>query len=218
LQSLLQTGLYKSSQGRVARQLTFAAIAATVLLATWSSWVSLDSGKFLALSLNWVGSKVYAPDQKPLAWTPGDKESEATARIEYKKLFRQGYRAKPLAGGVIVRSFTPKTGKYEMVLKAGGYRSPGWLRESVTYGLPTAVLLLGCWGGYRLVNYPRFADFLIAVEAEMNKVTWPSRGELTRSSLVVIFVIFFLAFILAAFDTVWIFSFTYIGILRGGGA
>ena len=36
----------------------------------------------------------------------------------------------------------------------------------------------------------QFADFLIAVEAEMTKVSWPSRGELVRSSIVVILVIF----------------------------
>ena len=39
---------------------------------------------------------------------------------------------------------------------------------------------------FRLVNLPKFADFLIAVEAEMNKVSWPTRTELFRSSVVVI--------------------------------
>ena len=33
---------------------------------------------------------------------------------------------------------------------------------------------------------PAFADFLIAVEAEMNKVSWPTRTELFRGSMVVI--------------------------------
>ena len=40
---------------------------------------------------------------------------------------------------------------------------------------------LGLWVAFRLVNMPAFADFLIAVEAEMNKVSWPTRGELFRS-------------------------------------
>ena len=47
-----------------------------------------------------------------------------------------------------------------------------------------------------------FADFLISVEAEMNKVSWPSRGELFRASMVVILVIFFLAVLLFAYDCV----------------
>ena len=35
----------------------------------------------------------------------------------------------------------------------------------------------------------------------MNKVSWPSRGELFRASVVVILVIFFLAFLLFGYDT-----------------
>ena len=62
---------------------------------------------------------------------------------------------------------------------------------------------LGCWIAYRLVNLPSFADFLIAVEAEMNKVSWPTRTELFRSSLVVIFSILFLAAVLFAYDLFW---------------
>jgi preprotein translocase subunit SecE len=54
--------------------------------------------------------------------------------------------------------------------------------------------------GRRIVNLPSFADFLISVEAEMNKVSWPSRGELYRASLVVIVVIFLLTAILLAYD------------------
>ena len=83
------------------------------------------------------------------------------------------------------------------------------------YVLSLGVLVIGFWGAYRLVNYPQFTDFLIAVEAEMNKVSWPSRGELIRSSLVVIFVIFALALILFGYDFVWRFLFqNVLGILK----
>ena len=75
------------------------------------------------------------------------------------------------------------------------------------YLVPTAVAVLGGWASYRLVNYPRFADFLIAVEAEMNKVSWPSWPELKRSSVVVIFVMFALAGVLLGFDVLWEFLF-----------
>jgi preprotein translocase subunit SecE len=47
---------------------------------------------------------------------------------------------------------------------------------------------------------PAFADFLISVEGEMNKVSWPSRGELFRASIVVMLVIFFLAALLFFYD------------------
>jgi len=80
-----------------------------------------------------------------------------------------------------------------------------WTGESDLkhYGIPTLLLILGMWISYRLVNTPTFADFLISVEAEMNKVSWPSRGELFRSVLVVIFTIFFLAAVLFGFDIIW---------------
>jgi preprotein translocase subunit SecE len=79
----------------------------------------------------------------------------------------------------------------------------------------SAVLLVGgMWLSFRIVNMPRFADFLIAVEAEMNKVSWPSKGELIRSSLVVIFVLFFLMAVLFGFDLLWGVLFEAIGILK----
>ena len=85
----------------------------------------------------------------------------------------------------------------------------------VHYGAPILLVALGAWLSFRIVNMPRFADFLIAVEAEMNKVSWPSWDELVRSSLVVIFVIFFLAFILFGFDVIWKAVFRMIGVLAG---
>ena len=87
--------------------------------------------------------------------------------------------------------------------------------SSLRYPLAAAVVLAGLWIGYRLVNIPQFADFLIAVEAEMNKVSWPSRGELIRSTMVVIFVIFLLAVVLFGYDLVWRQLFVFMGVRPG---
>jgi preprotein translocase subunit SecE len=76
------------------------------------------------------------------------------------------------------------------------------------YLIAAAIAAVGVWVGFRLVNWPRFADFLISVEAELNKVSWPSWRELNRASLVVIFTIFFLAAILFVYDFIWQFVFT----------
>ena len=65
------------------------------------------------------------------------------------------------------------------------------------------LLAAGLWLAYRLVNVPAFADFLIAVEAEMNKVSWPSRTELVRGSTVVLLMMFAFAFVLAGCDIFW---------------
>jgi preprotein translocase subunit SecE len=78
---------------------------------------------------------------------------------------------------------------------------------SIQFGLPAVVIVASFWASYRLVNYPRFADFLISVEAEMNKVSWPSWPELVRSSMVVIIVMFALATVLLLMDGVWTFLF-----------
>jgi preprotein translocase subunit SecE len=85
--------------------------------------------------------------------------------------------------------------------------------QAVQYGVPGGLLVLGLWVAYRLVNVPTFADFLIAVEAEMNKVSWPTRQELFRSSVVVLVTIFALAVILFFYDFIWNTFFTWVGIL-----
>ena len=72
--------------------------------------------------------------------------------------------------------------------------------QTVRYLLPFGLLLAGVWACFRLVQLPQFADFLISVEAEMNKVAWPKRRELINASIVVIVVIFLLAFMLFGFD------------------
>jgi len=73
------------------------------------------------------------------------------------------------------------------------------------------------WVGFRLVSYSTFANFLIAVEAEMNKVSWPNGQQLWRSSVVVMFVIFALAGFLFVFDAIWTAIFEMIGIRYSGG-
>jgi preprotein translocase subunit SecE len=78
--------------------------------------------------------------------------------------------------------------------------------------LPGALLAVWAWISYRVVNVPIFADFLIAVEAEMNKVSWPTRTELVRASIVVLLCIFTLALVLAGFDLFWRFAFTITGV------
>lgn len=127
LGELIQTGIYKRSQGRVTRQVTFATVAITLVLGVW--------------------------------------RLSATLKV-----------SSSLAG--------------------------------VYYGVPGLLLLAGLWVAYRVVNVPALADFLIAVEAEMNKVSWPSRAELVRASMVVLITIFALAIVLAAFDLFWRVLFT----------
>jgi preprotein translocase subunit SecE len=85
--------------------------------------------------------------------------------------------------------------------------------SSVQWSVPGLLLFVGWWFCYRIVNLPKFADFLIGVEAEMTKVSWPTQTELTRSSMVVIFFIASLALILFGFDLFWRTVFQFLGII-----
>lgn len=79
---------------------------------------------------------------------------------------------------------------------------------------PLILALAGTWMIYRLINWPRFANFLISVEAEMDKVSWASRDELRRATIVVITTMFFLGFVLFAYDLFWVWLFKLVGILH----
>lgn len=86
---------------------------------------------------------------------------------------------------------------------------------AVQYAVPSVLLVIGMWIGYRLVNYPPFADFLIAVEAEMNKVSWPTWRELSRSTIVVIVLIVGLTGVLFGLDLLWAFALKVLGVTKG---
>lgn len=59
------------------------------------------------------------------------------------------------------------------------------------------------WFSWRLVNWPTFADFLIATEAEMNKVSWTTRRRLFTDTIVVLVTTFLLTAFLFTVDIVW---------------
>ncbi len=80
--------------------------------------------------------------------------------------------------------------------------------------VPTAIMAVAAWLIFRLVNYPRFADFLISVQAEMDKVSWPSKQEIVRATWVVLTIMVFLSLILFGFDLFWVWLFTLLRILR----
>jgi preprotein translocase subunit SecE len=111
----------------------------------------------------------------------------------------QGKIVRQATGGVVALGFALAAWRMHEYLHA----YMGERTAALAYAIPTVVLLLGLWIAYRLVNVPSFADFLIAVEAEMNKVSWPARTELVRASIVVIVLMFGLALVLFGYDYVW---------------
>jgi preprotein translocase subunit SecE len=67
---------------------------------------------------------------------------------------------------------------------------PRYIRGEYTLyyqaGIATAVIIGFGLLIYFLLNKPRIVDFMIAVEAEMKKVNWPSKKEIVGSTWVVI--------------------------------
>ena len=121
--------------------------------------------------------------------------------------------------GRVVRQVTFISIALLCFLAAWEVQRAGWL-SSLGGASYLAMIALGCvgiWFGYRVVNYSSFADFLIAVEAEMNKVSWPTRKELWNASVVVMFVIFAMAAFLFLFDAIWTAIFEAIGIRYSDG-
>jgi len=84
----------------------------------------------------------------------------------------------------------------------------------IKYGVPAVVGALLVWAAYRLIHWPRYADFLITTESEMNKVSWPSRQEVRMSTIVVLFLSIFLAIFLSTVDWLWQFILYKIHILE----
>ncbi|RLT22754.1 MAG: preprotein translocase subunit SecE [Planctomycetota bacterium] len=83
--------------------------------------------------------------------------------------------------------------------------------KGIQVGIPVALWLLCGWVAFRLVNYPRFADFLVSVESELEKVTWPGRQEVLQATVVVLCTMFFLGLFLFLIDLVWTWLFSFIG-------
>ena len=131
----------------------------------------------------------------------------------WSELFRVGLY-KP-SQGRIVRQVTFLAVAVICLLAVYEMFRVGWFNDLFSgsrYLTLVALSAIGIWFSYRVVNYSKFADFLIAVEAEMNKVSWPTKQELWRSSVVVIFVIFAMAGLLFFFDFVWTLLFQIVGI------
>src|SRR6476646_2937309 len=87
----------------------------------------------------------------------------------YKKNQGRLTRQLTAAGVVLVAALGAWTLSATMLVQHG---------RTVQTMVPTAIVAVAAWFAFRLVNYPRFADFLISVQAEMDKVSWPSKTEL----------------------------------------
>ena len=78
------------------------------------------------------------------------------------------------------------------------------------------LVLVGFSGllAFALLNRPRWADFLISVQAEIDKVTWPSKAEVRKATVVVLILLVSMAVVIFLFDVIWQWVFKTIGFLQ----
>jgi len=89
------------------------------------------------------------------------------------------------------------------------------LMPDLQFTVPLLLIAFTLWFTWRIVNYPTFADFLIATEAEINKVSWTTRKALIRDTIVVLTTLILFTVFLFVVDMFWntLLSHKYIGVL-----
>jgi preprotein translocase SecE subunit len=93
---------------------------------------------------------------------------------------------------------------------------PLTLLPALQVTLPLLLIVASLWLAWRVVSYPPFADFLIATEAELNKVSWTTRPRLIQDTIVVLVTVLLMAVFLFSMDQLWrvVLSWKPIGVLQ----
>jgi len=94
------------------------------------------------------------------------------------------------------------SGNWQVDVPGTGLMVPIMFKVNMTVPI---VLMIGLvWVAWRIVNWPAFADFLIATEAEVNKVSWTTRKRLVQDTVVVLVTVFLFTVFLFVVDIFWI--------------
>jgi len=101
---------------------------------------------------------------------------------------------------------------YYVYLMLSGHVPDGAYKPYLIYAIPAVVFTVLGGVAFFYMNTPKMADFLIATESEMKKVSWSNRAELVGSTLVVLGTVLVLALIIWVTDTL-----IAIGYTRGLG-
>lgn len=88
------------------------------------------------------------------------------------------------------------------------------LLRDVRFTVPILLALGSFWLAYRLVNFPVFADFLIATEAELNKVSWATRKRLVQDTIVVLTTVVLVTAFIFFVDIFWGWGLRTVGVLQ----
>jgi preprotein translocase SecE subunit len=156
-------------------------------------------------------------------WMVGLEEQGWFSTAQYKKSLGQRVRRLTtlgilLIGGsgiysVIYQGLLPT----DLTLTMPFGLSPVTVIESANFVIPLLGGLATLWVAWRAVNVPNFAEFLIATEAEMNKVSWSTRKRLMQDTVVVLLTTLIMTLFLLVVDLFWgwLLSRQTVGVLPG---
>jgi len=142
-------------------------------------------------------------------WMVGLEEQGWFHASSYKRTLGQKVRRLTILGIILIggsgvysltfQGLLPETWTLAMPLDL----SPVVVLTAARYAIPAILVGLSVWIAWRAVNVPSFAEFLIATEAEMNKVSWTPKRRLAQDTVVVLTTTLLLAVFLLVVDLFW---------------
>src|SRR5262245_28966776 len=220
---------------------TFVVIVGIALVALLSAWIGglLERWILTSPDATMVGLGLTAAIAAGLlffAWrlfikymTPKNlvalEEQGWFSAIRYKPMQGQRVRRATMLGllillgcgvYVLVQHGTLVTGPADWALRIAFTTRAIPLLPDVAITAPLLLAAAAFWFSFRVVNWPTFADFLIATEAEVNKVSWPTRRSVIQDTIVVLSTVVLMTLFLFAVDIGWgkLLSWGPIGIIR----
>jgi preprotein translocase SecE subunit len=142
-------------------------------------------------------------------WSVGLEEQGWFSTASYKRSLGQRVRRLTMLGIILIGG----SGVYSLMFQ--GVLPENWtlampfdlhpvtLLTGAKYAIPLLLMGLTLWVAWRAVNVPTFAEFLIATEAEMNKVSWTPKRRLAQDTVVVLTTTLLLALFLLVVDLFW---------------
>ena len=142
-------------------------------------------------------------------WMVGLEEQGWFHAKSYKRALGQRVRRLTILGLILIGGSGVYSLYFAGTLPQDWRLALPWTDQPVTvltgakYSIPLLLMGLTMWVAYRAVNLPAFAEFLIATEAEMNKVSWTPRRRLAQDTAVVLITTAFMTLFLFFVDIFW---------------
>jgi len=168
-------------------------------------------GGYKLLMSAWAEGKMHAVEDQGWFHTYGFK---ATQGLNVRRWTLIGILIIGWSGAWALESHRP-FGTGDLLISVPFVSRPIAILPSKEYSVPILIVLGTAWFAWRLVNVPPFADFLIATEAEMNKVSWSTRKRLIQDTIVVLITVAIITAFLLIVDLFWgwLLSRSFIGVL-----